>query len=219
MVIAKVKITDVRATTIMALKIPKGIIGATVELEFTGPAWDNLIKNVVFVGSKEVMILDVANEVPLPTEVVNAENIVVRIGICGVDAENNVAIPTLWADLGTVKPATPMDVGYNPQLPVWAQLQQQINVMKGNSRIVEIDLPASKWSGGGSFYRQIVTVDGVTQNSQVDLKPDAEQLLIFYDKSLALVAENEGGVVTVYAIGQKPENDYTIQAAITEVHA
>ena len=45
-----------------------------------------------------------------------------------------------------------------------------------------------------------------------------EQLAIFYDKSLALVAENEGGVVTVYAIGQKPENDYTIQATITEVY-
>ena len=45
-----------------------------------------------------------------------------------------------------------------------------------------------------------------------------EQLAIFYNKDLTFVTENEDGVVTVYAIGQKPTNDYTIQATITEVY-
>ena len=39
----------------------------------------------------------------------------------------------------------------------------------------------------------------------------------FYEKDITFVTENEGGVVTVYVIGQKPTNDYTIQVTITEV--
>ncbi len=84
-------------------------------------------------------------------------------------------------------------------------------------RKVAIYLPASAWVGSGSRYSQVVDVPGATENSQVDLTPSAEQLEIFYDKSLAFVAENEDGVVTVCAIGQKPENDYTIKATVTEV--
>lgn len=85
------------------------------------------------------------------------------------------------------------------------------------SRVEEITLTAAGWVGTESPYSQVVTIPGVTENSQVDLKPSAEQLAIFHDKDLAFVTENEDGVVTVYAIGQKPENDYTIQVTITEV--
>lgn len=84
-------------------------------------------------------------------------------------------------------------------------------------RIGQVTLTASAWAGNASPYSQVVTIDGVTENSQVDLTPSAEQLAIFYEKDLAFVTENENGVVTVYAIGQKPENDYTIQVTITEV--
>ena len=85
------------------------------------------------------------------------------------------------------------------------------------ARIGEVVLLSSKWVGNGNSYYQVVSIDGVTEYSQVDLTPSAEQLVIFYEKDLAFVAENEGGVVTVYAIGQKPANDYTIQVTITEV--
>ena len=78
-------------------------------------------------------------------------------------------------------------------------------------------LLASKWVGQDSLYHQVVTIEGVTKNSQVDLTPSAEQLAIFYEKDLTFVAENDGGVVTVYLIGQKPANDYVIQVTITEV--
>lgn len=84
--------------------------------------------------------------------------------------------------------------------------------------IATISLPASAWEGSGNLYSQVVDVPGATENSQIDLTPSVEQLAIFYDKSLAFVTENEDGVVTVYAIGQKPENDYAIQATITEVN-
>lgn len=80
-----------------------------------------------------------------------------------------------------------------------------------------VELPAASWVGSGNLYSQVVTIAGVTENSQVDLTPSVEQLVVFYEKDLTFVTENEGGVVTVYAIGQKPTNDYTIQVTITEV--
>lgn len=86
-----------------------------------------------------------------------------------------------------------------------------------NARIGYITLLANKWVGTDSPYSQVVSVDGVTENSQVDLTPSVAQLDTFHEKDLAFVTENEGGVVTVYAIGQKPMNDYTIQVTITEV--
>lgn len=90
-------------------------------------------------------------------------------------------------------------------------------ISKSSSKIAYVDLLASNWIGDSSPYSQVVSIDGVTENSQVDLTPSIEQLVIFYEKDLGFVTENEDGVVTVYAIGQKPENDYTIQVTMTEV--
>lgn len=85
------------------------------------------------------------------------------------------------------------------------------------ARIGYVTLDASGWSGENHLHSQVVTIDGVTPNTQVDLTPSVEQLVIFYEKDITFVTENDGGVVTVYAIGQKPQNDYTIQVTMTEV--
>lgn len=82
---------------------------------------------------------------------------------------------------------------------------------------VEITLLASNWLTGSNWYYQTVHIEGITKYSKVDLTPSIEQLAIFRDKDLTFVTENEDGVVTVYALGDKPTNDYTIQATIKEV--
>jgi hypothetical protein len=84
------------------------------------------------------------------------------------------------------------------------------------AKIGYVELPSSGWIGEASLYSQVVAIEGVTERSQVDLTPDVNQLAIFYEKDLTFVTENDGGIVTVYAIGQKPQNDYTIQVTITE---
>lgn len=86
-----------------------------------------------------------------------------------------------------------------------------------SARIGIVTLVASAWVGEDNLYSQVVDIEGVTENSQVDLTPNVQQLAIFYNKDLTFVTENDGGIVTVYAIGQKPTNDYTIQVTITEV--
>ena len=70
----------------------------------------------------------------------------------------------------------------------------------------------------GTRYGQTVKVNNanITPYSKVDLQLTSEQLVIFHEKDLAFVAENDDGVVTVYCIGQIPQNDYTIQVTITE---
>lgn len=98
-----------------------------------------------------------------------------------------------------------------------AQNDEAIEELNKKARIGEVVLNASDWVSNGNLHSQIVNIDGVTENSQVDLTPSAEQLAVFYEKDIAFVTENDGGVITVYAIGQKPQNDYTIQATITEV--
>ena len=82
-----------------------------------------------------------------------------------------------------------------------------------------VELLADKWVGSENLYSQVVSIDGVTPYSQVDLTPGVEQLAVFYEKDLTFVTENDDGVVTVHAIGQKPTNDYTIQVTIKEVSA
>lgn len=116
------------------------------------------------------------------------------------------------------------DKGYTPQKgvdyftpnDVAAIVDEVLNNLQA-ARIGEIQLLANGWVGEASPFSQVVEVAGATENSQVDLTPSVEQLAIFHQKDLAFVTENDGGVVTVYAIGQKPTADYTIQVTITEV--
>lgn len=81
------------------------------------------------------------------------------------------------------------------------------NVLDANNNII------------GTRYGQTVNVNNavITPNSKVDLQISSEQMVAFYEKDLAFVAENEDGVVTVYCIGNVPENNYTLQATVTEV--
>lgn len=57
----------------------------------------------------------------------------------------------------------------------------------------------------------------ITENSKVDLQIDSGQMVVFYQKDLAFVTENDGGDVTVYCVGSVPENNYTIRVVVTEV--
>ena len=88
----------------------------------------------------------------------------------------------------------------------------------GSSKLSNVTILASEWKDvAESLYAQVVNIDGTTEYSKVDLLPSVEQLAIFHNKDVTFVTENEDGVVTVYAIGEKPLLDYTMQVQITEV--
>ena len=93
-----------------------------------------------------------------------------------------------------------------------------LQTSSSSTRITYITLPSSAWVGGAGHFGQVVDIDGVTENSKVDLQPSVEQLAIFHSKDIAFSTVNEDGVITVNVIGDKPTNDYTMQATITEVY-
>lgn len=98
------------------------------------------------------------------------------------------------------------------------RLTKAINAGAFYPKYSSITLRASAWVGTDDPYSQKVTIQGVTAYSKVDLLPSVEQLAIFHDKDIAFVTENENGTVTVYCIGDKPKQDYTIEVCITEVN-
>ena len=71
----------------------------------------------------------------------------------------------------------------------------------------------------GCRYGQTVNVNNavITEHSKVDLLITSEQMVVFYEKDLAFVTENDDGVITVYSVGSIPEHNYKIRAMVTEV--
>jgi hypothetical protein len=119
-----------------------------------------------------------------------------------------------WID-GAVQEIVIEDVTSPDLMP---GIDKRLETLENNApRVSEVTLLANNWEGELSPYAQVVEIEGVTEYSQVDLKPDMEQLDVFHDKDISFVAENEDGIITVYLIGKKPENDYTMQVSITEV--
>ena len=86
-----------------------------------------------------------------------------------------------------------------------------------SAKLVNITMPADSWKGGESPFYQAVAVDGISVNSAVQLMPSVEQIEALHNT--ALTAVNEDGDVTVYAFGDKPSEDMTVQAALMEVVA
>ena len=119
--------------------------------------------------------------------------------------------------LASLKPVRGVDYWTEEDV---AAIKAYIDTLTGAApaRLTEVTIVSSAWNEiGEGLFAQVVNIDGITQYSKVDLLPDVYQLAIFHNKDVTFVTENDDGVVTVYAIGEKPLMDYTMQAQITEV--
>lgn len=134
MTVAEIRVTGVRAETVFCNIIPAGIIGAKINFDYADAMWDGLKKTVVLKGCCTKDIINAGNTVEIPAEVVAKPGVRVTVGVYGVDSENNIAIPTLWANLNVTRHAADPsgDESSDPALPVWAQLQEQIDDLKEN---------------------------------------------------------------------------------------
>ena len=99
--------------------------------------------------------------------------------------------------------------------PVEDQIRMAIDAMK--PKCTNITLLASNWVGDTNPWSQVVSISGVTEHSKIDLHATALQIVELQNNDIAFMAENDDGVVTIYALGSKPTIDYIIQAEITEV--
>lgn len=96
------------------------------------------------------------------------------------------------------------------------QVNALLSAYSGGS-MTTITLFAADWVAVDTRYAQVVEVTGATVNSRIDLYPSATQFLQLEDDGVALTAENDGGVITVYSLNGKPSVDLEIQVSITEV--
>lgn len=86
-------------------------------------------------------------------------------------------------------------------------------------KISTISLPASGWKTAANVYSQVVSIPNVTTNSKVDIYPTPEQLIELQSAGIALMAVNDNGTVTVYALNNKPTSNYSMQVTLTELNA
>lgn len=84
-------------------------------------------------------------------------------------------------------------------------------------RASQITLDPEGWKGAVSPFSREVELEGVTATCQVELQPGPELLESLRREGRAYAAENDGGVVTVYAFGGKPRVRESMQVTITEV--
>lgn len=84
-------------------------------------------------------------------------------------------------------------------------------------RLTTVTMFADAWEGDSMPYSQTITCSGVTANSKIDLQPTAVQIVELQNDETTLMLQNDNGVVTAWAIGNKPTQDYTMQAQMTEV--
>ena len=84
-------------------------------------------------------------------------------------------------------------------------------------KLTLISAPVANWKGGTSPYSQVVTVAGININSKIDIQLSADQIEQLSDQIITFTAENDAGIVTLYAIGDKPAIDCVFQATLSDV--
>ena len=112
--------------------LTSGMVGKEVKLEFSED-WDGLRKTVVFCADDVTRdVVDAGEIVTIPHEVLAVAGKHLYVGVYGRD-DNGRVIPTIRAKGPFILPgADPAgDAGTEPTLPVWAQLQEQIDRLKG----------------------------------------------------------------------------------------
>lgn len=135
--IATIEVSGTYAMIGRYVTIPAGIVGATVDFRFTDDLWAGLQKTVVFRSSVTRDVLLTGTVAVIPHETVAKPGDTLYVGVYGVDADNNLAIPTLWTGIGGIRDAADPsgDPGTDPTLPIWAQLQQDVEQLKQNGGI------------------------------------------------------------------------------------
>jgi hypothetical protein len=94
---------------------------------------------------------------------------------------------------------------------------QRKQIQSVSAKSTTVTMLAENWTGNTQPYSQVVTVNGATANSKIDLHPNAVQIVELQDSEITLMLQNDSGVITAWAIGNKPTEDYTMQVLIQEV--
>lgn len=134
--VARVSIRNNIAQATDCQPITSGTIGATVSFSFDN-TWDGYNKTYVW-RAGDVTKDDTTASGVVPAEVLAEPGVVLRVGVYGV--KGDLATPTIWANLGKILPgADPSgDETTDPTLPVWAQVQTDIDRLEQASAQAQV---------------------------------------------------------------------------------
>ena len=125
MEIAKIKV-DANRLTVQACEIlTAGLVGATVEFDFSAADWDGLQKTAVFKTRKEsrdVAMITAGAPVAVPWEVLDTPGVELMVGVYGATGSGEIVVPTVWGSLGKIRRgATPSKQPPQPPTPSWPE--------------------------------------------------------------------------------------------------
>ncbi len=100
------------------------------------------------------------------------------------------------------------DLKDRPDLSIYA--------IADNVKIIRVTIPAASWVGTGP-YSQTLDIDSATESTKLDIQADEDTLATILSKGYCLSIKNDGGQVTVHAIGTKPTVDLNVQILSTVV--
>lgn len=135
----KLTVSGAQARATVTGPLTSGMVGLPVTIEYD-EAWVGLTKNLVCrcsrngsSGEEYRSILNVENTTNVAHEVMKA-GMFLYLGVEGYNADGTLVIPTVWAMCGAIEKGanTGDDLSSDPTLPVWGQLQEQIEQIKQN---------------------------------------------------------------------------------------
>ena len=221
MVIAKIIVDRTAIHIAWKHKIPKGIIGGKVQIEYADDVWNELHKTAVFQGCTTKDIIDIGTEVVIPPEVVAEAGVMLFMGLYGVDANNNIALPTMWIPLGIVQNATDPsgDTSTDPTLPVWAQLEQKYESLLSLANNPQQQMVNSDWQAGAMEPGHILNRTHWVESVDVDctfngdltgrkyIQVDDNLFFVKISDEILTVDDLYGKTVTVYMNSDPPEEE------------
>lgn len=126
-------VTGAQAWAAVSGPLTSGMVGIPVTIEYD-EAWEGLIKNLVCRcspwesdGGEIRTVLDVGTASVVAHEVMQAGQYL-HLGVEGFREDGSLVMPTTWAMCGEIQSGanTDGDPSADPELPVWSQLQAQI---------------------------------------------------------------------------------------------
>lgn len=218
MVIAKVIVHATSLEVAWCQKIPKGIVGAKVEIEYADEAWSVLNRTVVFQSTVTKDTLQCGTVVTIPSEVVASAGATLFMGLYGTDADNTIAIPTVWVALGIIQGATDPsgDASTNPTLPVWAQMERRFEKLMHLADNPQETIAPSNWAAAENEpgYIQNRThwaekTDGIIFDGNMAGKEavlmDTDTYMVKVSDAILFADDIIGSTITLFMDGDEPE--------------
>lgn len=192
MLIARIFVTRAEMEVRRLAPVTSGMVGAEVEVLFDR-TWDGYAKTFVW-NHNGVTKDDLTASGKIPAEVLEKSGGMLKFGVYGT--KEGKALPTIWGTVGTVHAgADPSgDESTDPSLPVWAQLQEDVEQLAENVNGAVKAVNGVEPDENGNVQIE-ASPDDV---KQLEMLIEADMLPAACDASGAILTDENGNIILRY---------------------